>query len=441
MQVSFYTLGCKVNRFETDALAQAFQDMGYEIVPFGQKADLFVVNTCAVTSKASYQSRQILRRIRRTWPEARLVATGCDVQISSQEILEKVPGPLCLVGNDQKHRLIELAVTKECFLEVYVGAIAKSKEIAPLQTTRPIGRTRGLVRIQDGCNSFCSYCIIPYARGRSRSLAPEPVHRQVSILEDHGVREAVLTGIHIGAYGNDLEHGKTSLLSLMKELCESFPRIRFRLSSIEPAEISRDMIYWAASTPNFCPHWHVPLQSGSDAILAKMNRHYNAAIFKEKILAIRSMMPHACVGVDVMVGFPGEGEAEFLQTMDLLAEFPVSYVHVFPYSPRPGTLASAIGDPVPKQEKSKRAKLIRALGNQKRRKFYASQVGRVLPVLFEQTDKKTGMLRGITPNYIPVLIDCKENDIQGLILPVEIIKIEQNNVIGRLKTKYPSETI
>ncbi len=435
MQISFYTLGCKVNRFESDAIAQEFENLGYEIVPFGQKADLFVVNTCAVTSRASYQSRQIMRRIRRTWPDARLVVTGCDVQTGSQEILEKVPGPICLVGNDQKHRLVELAASRECCMEVYVGEISRASRIAPMHTTRPIGRTRGLVRIQDGCNSFCSYCIIPYARGRSRSLAPELVHRQVRILKEYGVKEAVLTGIHIGAYGEDLPGNGPSLLTLLKQLCQSFPDIRFRLSSIEPTDVTAEMVAWASSTPNFCPHWHVPLQSGSDVILARMNRHYNTSIYREKIRTIRSLMPNACIGVDVMAGFPGEDEREFQQTVDLLEELPVTYVHAFPYSPRPGTLASALGDPISKHEKSERAKIIRILGERKKQEFYSSQAGRVLPVLFEQTDKKTGMFRGITPNYIPVLVKPPEFSLKGTILPVQITEIRDNGAFGILKTK------
>ncbi len=432
MRVSFYTLGCKVNQFETDALAELFMGKGCQIVSFGEDVDLCVVNTCAVTAKGAFQSRQILRKIRRSWPDARVIATGCYVQTAPQEILDKVPGPICLVGNDLKHEITDLAFSQECCLEVYVGSMAKVKEISPFRVTRPLGRTRGYVRIQDGCNAFCSYCIVPYARGKSRSLSPELVREQVELMAMHGVKEVVITGIHVGFYGQDLKQGPVSLLSLLNDLCDTFRDMRFRLSSIEPTEVTSEMISWAARTPNFCPHWHIPLQSGSDIILSRMNRKYTRDFFRETIQAIRATMPQAAIGVDVMLGFPGEEEKEFLDTLELLSSLPITYVHAFPYSPRPGTLSFAFGDPVSKAEKTRRAKEVRRLGAKKKRAFYSRQVGKVSSVLFEQRDRKTGLWRGFTPNYVPVLVDSEDSSLQGKILPVEIKKAKTQYVLGQL---------
>ncbi len=439
MRASIYTLGCKVNQFESEAISEQLKAAGFEIVDFGQEAELFLVNTCCVTSKAAYQSRQILRRIRRTWPKARLVVTGCYVQTGSQEILDKVKGPICLVGNDQKHRLVELITEKRCCLEVFVGSIERVKKIAPLIITRPAQRTRAFVRIQDGCNAFCSYCIVPYARGRSRSLPPKLVKRQIEILERHQVKEVVLTGIHLGHYGLDLEDG-TNLFSLIRSLCEQFPEMRFRFSSIEPTEISDEMISWATSTPNFCPHWHLPLQSGSDRVLSAMNRRYNARLYMEVVLKINQAMPDAAIGADVMVGFPKEKIEDFELTVELLRSLPITYVHAFPYSPRPGTLAYAYKnkDPVSGREKARRSRIIRKIGSEKKKAFYKAQEGRIYHVLFEHPiakdkapDHSLGWWKGLTPNYIPVLVkgsDSLKNRIKG----VRLKTAKPDYVIGDL---------
>ena len=433
MRVALYTLGCKVNQFETAALAEGFISRGADIVNYTQEADIYVVNTCTVTSRAAYQSRQILRRLRRSQKKSRIIATGCYVQVGAQEILEAVPGRVCLVGNDQKAQLVDLAFEMEDGLEFYVGSITRVTTIAPFTVKRQLGRTRAFVRIQDGCNSFCTYCIVPYARGRSKSLAPELVEKQVKIMVREGIKEVVLTGIHIGMYGEDLLE-KTSLLDLLKRLCAAFPKLRFRLSSIEPSELTPNMISWASSTPNFCPHWHIPLQSGSDSILKRMNRHYTSSHYRNLIMELRAAMPEAAIGADVLAGFPGEDEPAFEKTMELISELPITYVHAFPFSSRSGTVAAAMNDMVPKKEKARRGRAVRNLGNEKKQAFYRSQVGKIFECLVEQQDKETGLWKGLTPNYIPVLIETgrERADLKNQILPVRITKAEKGMAFGTL---------
>ncbi|MBW2350943.1 MAG: tRNA (N(6)-L-threonylcarbamoyladenosine(37)-C(2))-methylthiotransferase MtaB [Deltaproteobacteria bacterium] len=433
MRVALYTLGCKVNQFETAALAEGFISKGADIVHYTQEADIYVVNTCTVTSRAAYQSRQILRRIRRSRKKARIIATGCYVQMGAQEILDAVPGQVCLVGNDQKPHLVDFAFELEDGLEFYVGNISRVATIAPFTVRRQLGRTRAFVRIQDGCNSFCTYCIVPYARGRSRSLVPELVEKQIEIMVREGIKEVVFTGIHIGMYGEDLLE-KTSLVDLLKRICSAFPQLRFRLSSIEPSELTPDMISWAMSTPNFCPHWHISLQSGSDKILKLMNRHYTSSYYRNLIMELKTAMPEAAIGTDVLVGFPGEDGPAFEKTMELISELPITYVHAFPFSPRPGTVAAAMTNMVTKKEKANRGRAVRDLGNEKKQAFYRLNVEKIFECLMENQDKETGLWKGLTPNYIPVLLDTEgdRTDLKNQILPIRITKAEKGMAFGTL---------
>ncbi|MGQ9499003.1 MAG: tRNA (N(6)-L-threonylcarbamoyladenosine(37)-C(2))-methylthiotransferase MtaB [Dissulfurimicrobium sp.] len=432
MRIGIYTLGCKVNQFESASIAESLEEKGAQIVSFHESADLYIINTCAVTAKAASQSRQALRRARRTNPEARLIATGCYVQIGVQELMDTMPRTLCLVGNDQKYAIPDIALKDLGCLEVYVGDISRVKEIAPFFIKTPFERTRAFVRIQDGCNAFCSYCIVPYTRGRSRSLEPVSVYKQVAVLARSGVKEMVLTGIHIGLYGRDLSVG-TTLLGLLQELCRQFPDIRFRLSSIEPTEVNDEMISWAASTPNFCHHWHISLQSGSSKVLAAMNRHYSPERFARLIMDIKTLMPDAAIGTDILVGFPVEDETEFLKTLSLLEELPITYVHAFPFSKRPGTLASAMKDIVTHEEKARRIGMVRALGEKKRRQFWTSQLGKTFNCLIEQKTGSDGLWHGFTENYIPVSIKNETQEgLRNMLLPVRLEKIAGGKVIAFL---------
>ncbi len=401
MRVAIYTLGCKVNQFESAVLSEQFEDLGATIVSYKEAADIYLVNTCAVTSKAAYQARQFMRGIGRKFPGSRIIATGCYVQVGSQEILESVGHKVCMAGNDQKGSLVEMAMTHEDCMEIYVGDISRQRRITPFFLNRPPSRTRAFIRIQDGCNSYCTYCIVPFARGKSRSLAPDIVKRQVAILHEKGIREIVITGIHVGAYGHDLDEG-ISLAGLLRELCQEFPGLRFRLSSIEPTEISRDFIGWAAETKNFCRHFHIPLQSGSDQVLMHMNRHYTREYFRDLIIDIRREMPGAAIGVDVMAGFPTEGQGDFELTLSLLSDLPISYMHTFPYSSRPGTLAAAMKSESSNRERTARAKILRKLSDTKKKAFIASQIGKILPCLVIERDKKTGCWKALSDNYINI---------------------------------------
>ncbi len=431
MRIALYTLGCKVNQFESQAIGEKFAALGYEIVSWRDEADLYLVNTCAVTSRAAAQSRQMIRRFRRDHPDARIVATGCHVQTGAAELMQAAGGRICLAGNDQKHRIVDIAIEAEECLEMYVGDISRVKEIAPFMIHSPGQRTRAFVRIQDGCEAFCSYCIVPFARGRSRSMPPERVHEQVALLSEAGIREIVITGIHVGLYGHDLAE-KTSLTSILESLCSRFPRIRFRLSSIDPSEITDEMIEWAGSTVNFCDHWHLPLQSGSDLVLQAMNRRYTAPEFRAVFEKLLSAMPHAAFGIDVMTGFPGETHDEFLATVRLLEMLPVTYLHVFPYSPRPHTVAAALGGHVSKKRKGERAAVLRKLGARKKMEFYRKNLGSVRELLVERREDRSGLWHGVTDNYISTLLAGSEREegMKNRIVRVRLLEMQDRIVLA-----------
>jgi len=408
-RVAVITLGCKVNQYESAAFLSGFSGReGVEIVPFSQAADVYVINTCAVTAKAAAQSRQLVRRALKGNRRARLVVTGCYAQIAAQELLELTEQPLCIVGNDQKERLVEVALAEAaCDLEMYQGDLAACTDAAHLPVTQAGERTRAVLKVQDGCNQFCSYCIVPYARGRSRSVPPSEVLAQAARFLAQGYREMVLTGIHLGHYGLDLTPPQP-LLSLVEQLLAQKYPVRYRLSSLEPTEVSRELLALMAAHPEtLMPHLHIPLQSGDDRILAAMNRHYRGADFAELIGRCHQLLPDAAIGVDVLVGFPGEDQAAFARTFALLNELPVSYLHVFPYSRRPGTKAATMPEQVPEGVKKERVARLRELSEEKRRLFEARHLGQVRPVLVEKAGQKgaAGLGHGYTDNYIPVVFE------------------------------------
>ncbi len=427
MRVAVTTLGCKVNQVESASLVEAFEARGARIVPFNERADLYVVNTCAVTAKAAYQSRQLIRRAHRQAPAARVVATGCYVQIAPFEIIERSLGSICLVGNDQKINLVDLALGEQGCLDIYVGDVRRIQKIAPFFVRRLRGRTRAFLRVQDGCNAFCSYCIVPYSRGPSRSLPLREVRRQVQAFLEEGYREIVVTGIHLGHYGQDL-NPRLDLVDLLEEI-EALGPERIRLSSLEVREISERFLSWAQASKSLCPHFHIPLQSGDDRILQAMNRHYTAEEYLERIRLLRALFPRAALGADVLVGFPGEGPQEFENTYRLVEKSPLSYLHVFPFSPRPGTLAEAMTPRVSPIELAERLKRLRDLALRKRRSFYQSQLGEVVSVLVEGHDRETGLKRGTSENYLTVLIEGEFPP--GEIIPVKIERIIGQKALGR----------
>ncbi|MBA3013938.1 MAG: tRNA (N(6)-L-threonylcarbamoyladenosine(37)-C(2))-methylthiotransferase MtaB [Proteobacteria bacterium] len=429
--VAITTLGCKVNQYESASFASRFTEQGVEVVPFGELADIYVINSCAVTGKAGAQSRQLIRRALRANPGARVVVTGCYAQIATQEVLELADSPICVVGNENKHLLVDIALSRRmCDLEIYLGDISKKKEICDLPVRRFPGRTRCYLKIQDGCNNFCSYCIVPYARGRVRSLVPERVMDQVAVFVREGYRELVLTGIHVGMYGQDFEP-KGSLLTLVERLAGEQYGMRYRISSLEPGELSRELLDLMAASSQFMPHFHLPLQSGSSSVLGRMNRKYTVEEFVQVVDMVLAVMPHAAIGLDVLTGFPGEDNIEFEQTLRLIERLPISYLHVFPYSKRPGTPAATMPDQVPAPVKEERAARLTALGKEKRRLFYGRQLDTVHRVLVEGSKNRYKMLKGFTENYIPVYFHGPAS-LENEIVEVVIEQVKGIDVFGRL---------
>lgn len=430
-RIAITTLGCKVNQYESAAFICGFLKKGMTIVPFSHHADIYVVNSCAITTKAAAQSRQLIRRALRNNKKARLVVTGCYAQIDSQNILDITDQPICLVGNDFKHCLVEIALTdKHCDLEMCMGDISRQKEFHPLTVQHFTGRTRSYLKVQDGCNQFCSYCIVPFARGRSRSLPLSSVLKQAALLTEQGYKEMVITGIHLGDYGNDLAT-TTKLPDLLTCLLQQDPLMRYRLSSLAPTEISEQLLQLMAKEPTIMPYLHISLQSGDDQILDKMRRRYRAAVFDKIVKKSISIIPNMAIGVDVLVGFPGEDEQAFANTFNLLKSLPVTSLHVFPYSRRPGTAAASMKNQVSTKIKITRAALLRDLDQQKRTAFYNKHLGKVYQVLAETSKNKLHKMRGFTENYIPVYFDAPEK-FSNQLLSVKLEKLDNGNVFGCL---------
>lgn len=431
LRVAVTTLGCKVNQFESASFISSLEARGAEIVPFSHEADIYIINSCAVTARAGAESRRMVRRAYRSNPEARIVVTGCYAQMAGGELLDLVDQPVCLVGNAYKHVLVDYALADDyCDIEMYMTDISKVREICDLPVKSFRGRTRAFLKIQDGCNSFCSYCIIPYARGRSRSLPLDRVLAQARIFAEQGYREIVLTGIHVGKYGSDLESPFT-LVGLMEKLALQEPNIRFRISSLEPGELHDDLLALIGSCPNIMPHLHIPLQSGDSGILKKMNRHYLPEDYARTVERIISLLPDACIGSDVLVGFPGEDEKAFQNTRNLLAGLPISYLHVFPYSKRPATLAARMKGQIPGPVKKERVAVLRRLDQEKRMAFYSRFTGTVHRVLAENKKNRFNLMRGFTENYIPVFFPAPAG-LSNRICDVRIDRLEENTVFGEL---------
>ncbi len=409
------TLGCKVNQCESEGIARTLIESGLEPVDGDlDAADIVIINTCTITAKAGMQSRQAVRQAIRAYPEARIVVTGCHAQIAPGE-LHDIDGVDWVVGNGDKHKIPEMLRDTASLPLMADESLHDRTDIALVDRFQgPPGiahgsRTRPFLKIQDGCNAFCTYCIVPHARGRSRSMSQDQVIAQVGQLGRLGYREVVLTGIHLGCYGHDL-HPTTDLYSLLCRIRDAGAVERIRISSIEPAELSDEIIDLAASgnteRGRLCRHFHIPLQSGDDGILERMHRPYGRDYFKALVLRILERVPDAAIGVDTLIGFPGESETAFQNTYALIEVLPVSYLHVFPFSPRNGTPAFSFKDQVPFPEVKQRCQRMRELGAKKRMAFYERFVGKAVDVLVEGTrDRNDLRLKGLTDNYIPVKIE------------------------------------
>lgn len=385
--VAFHTLGCKVNFYDTEAIWQMFKTAGYEQVPFEERADVYVVNTCTVTNTGDKKSRQMIRRAVRTNPAATVVVTGCYAQVAAAEVAA-ITGVDLVVGNDRKSQIVRLVEDIQTEQNPYhhpreqVGNILKTREFEEMDVPWFEERTRANLKIQDGCNNFCTFCIIPYARGLIRSRKPENIVAQARKLSAAGYREIVLTGIHTGGYGADLNGYR--LAQLLTDL-ESVPDLyRVRISSIEASEIDDQLIDVLGRSTKVCRHLHIPLQAGHDQVLKRMNRHYSVAEFADKLSALRRALPELAVTSDVIVGFPGETDAFFDDTEQFIREQRFSQLHVFPYSPRKGTAAARFTDPVDESVKEARVHRLLKLSADLTRQYAASFVGRTLEVIPEE---------------------------------------------------------
>lgn len=404
-RLALATLGCKLNQSEGALMAGRSADAGYRVVDFNLEAEVFVINSCTVTARSDREVRQLVRRARRLNPGAKVVLAGCYPQAYPKEA-EALPGVDLILGNEEKLRLPE-HLSPAHNGRVMVGPLRGG----PLGAERALyfpGRTRAFLKVQDGCNFRCTYCIVPRARGTSRSLPLESVLSQARALLGAGYRELVLTGAHLGSWGLDLGEGQ-NLLRALRSLRSLGRTFRVRLSSLEPLELEEGIIEEASpgarGNPFLCPHFHLPLQSGDDSILRAMRRPYTSALYAERVKKVLSIIPHACIGADVMVGFPGEDEASFGRTLSFISSLPLAYLHVFSFSPREGTPAATFPGQVPHSIKKRRSALLRELGREKRRAFLEKARGSVRRVLIEGTrDRATGLLKGYTDNYIRVLL-------------------------------------
>lgn len=422
-RVAISTLGCKTNQFESAAMIEQLKSAGYSVVPFSEPSDIYIINSCTVTARTDAETRRLIRRARRLNPESRIIATGCYAQVAPGE-LEKMPELDCVLGNQEKQHISSL-------LEISGNAISDinvSDHAEALKLSSFAEHTRAFLQIQNGCNTFCAYCIVPYARGRSRSVAREEVLRGARDFAENGYKEVVLTGIHLGAYGADLSPA-TSLTSLVREISTATILPRLRVGSIEPNEVSAELLELMARSTNICPHLHLPLQSGSDTVLQRMGRPYTAADFRNLVTRINTALPHAFIGADVIAGFPDETEEDFAETVRLLEELPLSDLHVFPYSRRPGTRAAGMPGHLPSQVISARAAVLRSIAAEKKSHFLQQFVGKELEILVQGFSEGTGECRGLSRNYIAVTFQgrkswvntevsimvtkCNGNDCQG----------------------------
>jgi len=434
LKVAVATLGCKVNHYESAGIMEALEAQGCSVVPFDSPADLYIVNTCTITAKTDFQSRQLIRRAYRTNPSAPIIAAGCYAQISPRELAE-LPGVRMVAGTAIKEKLpgmIRDIIDGKPRIDV--TDISLKRTFSDLPVTRFPGQTRAYLKVQDGCNAFCSYCIIPYARGRSRSLPEEDVLRQVRTLTGSGHREIILTGICLGAYGRDLP-SPTDLTGLLKKIEDHTDIERLRISSVNPMEISDIMIEHLQRSKKLCRHLHLSLQSGDDRILTLMRRTYTTAQVGDLVKRLQTAIPGIAVGMDVITGFPGEGEEEFQNTVRFIESMDLAYLHVFPYSRRPGTAASSLpGEPM-KSVKKERAAVLRKIGNRKRIAFNSGCAGTVLSVLVEGSrDKETGWVKGFSDNYVPVLIPDGDSSLSNRIVPVAADRMVREKVVGRVLT-------
>jgi threonylcarbamoyladenosine tRNA methylthiotransferase MtaB len=428
-KVAFYTLGCKLNFSETSTIARNFQDEGFERVDFEEFADMYVINTCSVTENADKQFKQIVRKAMKINDKAFVAAVGCYAQLKPEE-LAAVDGVDLVLGATEKFKITDYIndLSKNDFSEIHSCEIAEADFYVGSYS---IGdRTRAFLKVQDGCDYKCTYCTIPLARGISRSDALENVLKNAADISQQGIKEIVLTGVNIGDYGKG-EFGNKKHEHTFLDLVQALDKVngieRLRISSIEPNLLKNETIDFVSKSRTFVPHFHIPLQSGSNEILAKMKRRYQREVYTERVNKIREVMPDACIGVDVIVGFPGETDENFLETYHFLNEMDISYLHVFTYSERDNTEAASMENVVPINVRNKRSKMLRGLSVKKRRGFYESQIGTSRTVLFE-SENKEGYIHGFTENYVKVKTPWNPG-LANTLHKIELTKIDEDGSV------------
>jgi threonylcarbamoyladenosine tRNA methylthiotransferase MtaB len=399
-KVAFYTLGCKLNYSETSTISRMFEEKGYKKVDFTDTPDIFIINTCSVTENADKKCHKIVREARCISPDAYVAIIGCYAQLKPKEIAA-IPGVDAVLGAAEKFRLVELldGFVRKPEAEVFASSIENANRFNTSYSLHD--RTRTFLKVQDGCDYSCSFCTIPLARGASRSDSIVNIVKAAEEIGQTEVREVVLTGVNTGDFG--LQEGRRveRFIDLIKALDNVAGIDRFRISSIEPNLLTDEIIEFVTTSKKFVPHFHIPLQSGSNKILKLMKRRYLRELYADRVWKIKSQMPNCCIGVDVIVGFPGETHEDFLETYNFLNELDISYLHVFTYSERENTLASEMAGSVPRHERAERSKMLHILSDKKRRRFYEENIGKESVVLFEN-DVEDGMMHGFTENYIRV---------------------------------------
>ena len=434
--VSFYTLGCKVNQYETNAMEQQFIKNNYEIVENTQKADIYVINTCTVTNMAERKSRQMLRRVKEINPSAVLVVCGCYAQVAKNE-LEQIPEIDIILGINEKNEIVQIV---ENYIEkmaeqdkksqkAEIDDVSKQKEFLDFGDVTYTEKNRAVVKVQDGCNMFCSYCIIPYARGRIRSRKIESVVSEIEKIAKEGIKEVVITGIHVASYGKDFDNENTSKKIRLIDLLEAINKIdgidRIRLSSLEPTIVDEEFATRLSKLDKICDHFHLSLQSGCDETLKRMNRKYTTQIYRDAVATLRKYYPEASFTTDVIVGFPGETDEEFVKTYEFLKEIDFYRLHVFKYSPRRGTVAEKMPNQIDGNKKEERSNKLIELSNNTENKHNKNYIDKTVKVLFEEFED--GFFKGHTTNYMMVKVAGSEEQLGKFVNKILDVKIKENN--------------
>jgi threonylcarbamoyladenosine tRNA methylthiotransferase MtaB len=420
-RVAFYTLGCKLNFSETSTIARLFEDGGFAKVDFEDKPDVFVINTCSVTENADKKCKQLVKRAKKISPESMVIILGCYAQLKPEEI-SRIPGVDLVLGANEKFNVLA-HLEKKSEVKVVHDNIKHTHDFIPSHSYGD--RTRSFLKVQDGCDYFCTFCTIPLARGKSRNASIAATVAEAQKIAQTAVKEVVLTGVNIGDFG---QGGAENFFDLTKALDEVAGIERFRISSIEPNLLSDDIIdFCLKASKRFAPHFHIPLQSGSDDILEKMRRKYKTSLYAQRVERIKATNPDACIGVDVIVGFPGETDEDFLATVNFLKDLDISYLHVFTYSERANTGAPKLGTKVPMETRRERSKILHLLSDRKKLAFYQTQVGKRKAVLFEQEENE-GWLYGFSENYVKVKTPYNEALINQIVA-VELTEIDRDGLM------------